>query len=115
MLITPKPSAAQNAASSSQNYTNPSRENKEIFPETFHSRWSAATTLDAEAARYFFLPERTIAKMWTYRADNRGFCVALMRQNPKDLTTPPLIGTICTDEDQRRACFFDNQVYGAGD
>ena len=75
------------------------------------ANWSAPINLDADKGKYFFAREKTILKMWTYRAQDKGFCISLLRQAPNETDLPPFIGTICTDKDLKHACFFDNETY----
>lgn len=73
--------------------------------------WSKRADLDAEAHRYFFRPNWSDAEVWTYRAADRGYCVALVRRNPLDPGGPSFVGTICVDSSQTNACFFDSMIY----
>ncbi|WP_421699742.1 hypothetical protein [Ancylobacter sp.] len=74
-------------------------------------RWSAPTRLDHETQAYLFRSNWRAATAWTYRADDGGYCVALLRENPDKPSAPVYFGAICTDREEIDTCFFDSLVY----
>ena len=74
-------------------------------------KWTEAADVSAETPDFFFLSNLRYAKLFTYRGDNKGFCIALVRRDSDTDDTIPFVGTICVDKAQNNACFFDNSVY----
>jgi hypothetical protein len=72
-------------------------------------RWSAAVDLSHESSKYLVFTHS--AKVWTYRADDGGYCVAMLRETEGGAAA---LGTICTDVTQHYACFFDSLTYLGG-